>query len=82
VRHAIVEKIVGSGNGGFGSTFNVAQGVEMKRKQDFDDSKATLLKDTLSQVNGGKIHPVSDGAGNKQGGGGANQNLYSDSDDD
>lgn len=81
MRTAIVEKIVGNGNGGFGSTFNVAQGVEMKRKQDFDDSKAILLKDTLNQVNNGKIHPVSDGAGNKQGGG-ANQNLYSDSDDD
>lgn len=32
IRAAIVEKIVSNSNGGFGSTFNVAQGVELKRK--------------------------------------------------
>lgn len=32
VRAAIVEKIASNGGGGFGSTFNVAQGVELKRK--------------------------------------------------
>jgi hypothetical protein len=61
VRQAIVEKIIT--NGGPGSGFMQGDHGSSKKK-DFDDSKATLLKETLSQVNG-KIHPVSDGAGNK-----------------
>lgn len=61
VRQATVEKI--NANGGAGSGFMLGDHGQSKKK-DFDDSKATLLKETLSQVNG-KIHPVSDGAGSK-----------------
>jgi hypothetical protein len=39
-------------------------GDSIPKKKDFDDSKATLLKETLGQING-KINPISDGAGNK-----------------
>jgi hypothetical protein len=56
------------------SGFNLGDSIPKKR--DFDDSKASLLKETLGQMNG-KINPISDGAGNKQG-----TIMDSDSDDD
>lgn len=43
VRQAIVEKIISNGNGG-----GFMQGDSGSKKKDFDDSKATLLKETLS----------------------------------
>ena len=60
VRPVIDQKIIS--NGGLGLTF--MQGDNGSRKKDFDDSKATLLKETLRGAQG-KIHPLSDGAGNK-----------------